>query len=754
MEPTTPAPVSPSVSHRTHPVAPTQPRPFTLATPDALASWVTESLRAHTHLLDALCAESEPRTLENTLRRYDDAIALLAATGSQLSLLNSTHPLQPMRDMAQAQLQNVSQVGVELALNQDVFRALSQVSLSGTDAATRHYLERTLLGYRLAGVDRDEATRNQLKALQDQATQLSLTFSRNVQESIGTVIITDVAELAGLPPDFIAGHPVQAEGEHAGSIVLTTNFPDYLPVMTFARSHSLRQRMLLAYQTRAYPQNVQVLADLLRLRHEIATLLGFSTWADLAMADQMMESSANLEGFLNELDRATLAGAQREYATLLAFAQKTAGDAGEPIPEAIDAASRGFWLEQFRRSHYAFDSQSVRPYFPYDRVQAGVLSLVEQIFHVRFAPVSDAETWHPSVTTWDVYDARGNSAGHQATSTQNATDSVTNSAPNSAPDSAPATGTPLGRFYLDMHPREGKDKWFSAAPLIPGIVGRQLPEAALICNFAGGSVGGTAAHGTALTGSPQQTNPGLLQHSDVSTFLHEFGHLMHAILGGHQAWAGLSGIATEGDFVEVPSQMLEEFIHDPALLARFAHHYQSGEPIPAPLVHSMNRAGAFGRADSIRTQLFYTTYSLDTHRLPPGQLAPDLGDSGKADKTLDALLQEDYRRFLPYTWVDGNRLYASFTHLIGYSSNYYTYMYDKVIALDFFAQFGHGDLLAEAVTTRYREQVLAPGGSRPGKELVRAFLGRDQSPAAFTAWLQQALEPQPDSPLQPTPATA
>lgn len=695
MDSTAPAPARPTPRSVAQHI-----RPWLMPDAESLATWVSDSLATHAGLLDALCAESAPRTLENTLRRYDDAVAVLAATGSQLSLLNSVHPVQAMRDMAQSQLQAVSQAGVALGLNREVYKALTAVGFSGTDAATAHYLDRTLLGYRLAGVDRDDATRDRLKSLQDQATLLSLTFSRNVQESIGTVLVSDPAELDGLPDDYLASHPVQADGEHAGSIVLTTNIPDYMPVMMFARSHSLRRRMLLAYQTRAYPQNVAVLADLLKLRHEIATLLGFSTWADLAMADQMMGSSANLQSFLDDLDSATLEGAQREYSSVLAFAQQAARAAGDRVPEAIDGASRGFWFEQYRRSHYDFDSQSVRPYFPYGRVQSGVLALVEQIFCVRFVEAPDAQTWHPSVTTWDVFDARE----------------------NALPD------TPLGRFYLDMHPREGKDKWFSAAPLIPGIHGAQLPEAALICNFPGASSGGS------LTGSAEEADPGLLQHSDVSTFLHEFGHLMHAILGGHQAWAGLSGIATEGDFVEVPSQMLEEFFHDPALLARFARHYQTDEPIPAALVESMNRAGAFGRADSIRTQLFYTCYSLDTHRLDPATL-----DAQQGADTLDGLLQQDYKRFLPYTWVEGNKLFASFTHLIGYSSNYYTYMYDKVIALDFFAQFDAADLLAEGVTTRYREQVLAAGGSRPGKDIVGAFLGRDQSPEAFTAWLQQAM---------------
>ncbi len=168
-------------------------------------------------------------------------------------------------------------------------------------------------------------------------------------------------------------------------------------------------------------------------------------------------------------------------------------------------------------------------------------------------------------------------------------------------------GRQIGLFYLDMHPREGKDKWFSAASLVPGIRGRQYPEAALICNFPGGKDG----------------DPGLMQYSDVVTYFHEFGHLMHAILGGDQAWAGISGIRTEWDFVEAPSQMLEEFFRDPKLLASFARHYETGEALPAETVQRMNRASAFGRADSIRTQLVYTSYSLDTHNIDPETLDLD-----------------------------------------------------------------------------------------------------------------------------------
>jgi thimet oligopeptidase len=654
----------------------TQTHPWTAAaplTPEAFATWVDDHIAAHQAAIARLLDVAGPRTLENSLEPYDEAVAELASTASLVGLLNSVYPDKAIRDKSQDLAQKISQVAVQLALNREVYDALAAIPLDNLDPATTHYIERTLLQYRLSGVDRDDATRQKLEQLQEKATIAGLTFSRNVQEGGNTVLVDDPSQLDGLPPDYLAAHQPATEGEHAGKIVLTTDFPDYIPVMTFAKSHDLRRRMMLAYNTRAYPQNREILLDLLHTRKEVANLLGFDTWADLATADQMMESAANMQAFLDELAEATREGAQREYAMILDFAQQQ-----QPGLTQIDAASRAYWVELYRRSAFAFDSQSVRPYFPYARAEKGVLATAEKLFRVTFRQIQNPDVWHPSVTAWEVLE--GNEV--------------------------------VGRFYLDMHPREGKDKWFSAHPLIPGVAGKQLPEAALICNFP----------------EPKDGNPALMQYSDVVTYFHEFGHLMHALLGGKQRWAGQSGIATEGDFVEVPSQLLEEFFRDPALLATFALHHETNEPIPAELVHRMNRAGAFGRADWVRTQIYYTTYSLETHRIPPAQLDPD------------QLLKDLYERFLPYQWIDGNKMYASFTHLIGYTSNYYTYLYDKVIALDFFHQFPADDLLNPATAHKYRTTVLEAGGSMPGKEIVQRFLGRKQSMKAFTDWVAEEFE--------------
>ena len=644
------------------------------ASAESLTAWVTARLAAHESALASLLAVKGGRTPQNSLTLYDAAIEQLSLAGAQAGILNSVAADKAVRDQAQMEAQRVAMAGAALSLNRKVYEALSAIKLDGVSPATKHYVERTLLSYRLAGVDKDQATRDRLQALHEKATRLSLEFSRNIQEGAKTIEAAP-EELEGLPADYIARHPAQKDRGGADRVTLTTDPPDMQPVMTFAASADLRGRMFLAYNTRAYPANRQILLELLTTRQAIASILGFRSWADLATADQMMKSAANAREFLARLDEASRDGADQEFKLVLEFARKR-----EPGLTEIDITSRGYWYEQFRREAFDFDSQSVRPYFPYKRVEAGVLQTAARLFKVEFRP-SNAPAWHEAVSVFEVFES----------------------------------GRMVGRFYLDMHPREGKDKWFSAAPVVTGVRGRVMPEAALICNFPEGD----------------ENDPGLLQYSDVVTFFHEFGHLMHAILGGQTEWIGLSGFATEGDFVEVPSQMLEEFFRDETLLQSFARHYETNEVLPTELIKSMKRAGSFGRADWVRAQLYYTTLSLDLHDQDPAGLDPDV------------VTRELYKQFQPWSWVEGNKMYASFGHLTSYSSNYYTYAFDKVIALDFFGQFDKKDLLGCDAGGRYRKTVLEQGGSKPGRELVRDFLGRDEEFSAFERWVNEEFELQP-----------
>jgi thimet oligopeptidase len=641
--------------------------------PAALETWVNQRLAAEKADLEKLLAVTGPRTVENTLRPFDDAQNELAIANNNAYLQYSLADAAPLRDKGQALLSTISSEATDLSLNQKVYNALAAVPLPTGDPAARHYLERTLLEYRLSGVDKDDATRAALRALQDKITALSLTFGRNVAD--GTLKVTATkADLDGLPADYVALHKPGPDGTYT----LTTEQPDVGPVLSFAKSADLRRKVYLAYNQRAYPANVQVLRDLLTARQQLATTLGYAHYADLATADQMIGTAANVEHLIDQVDQASRPVAAHEYAQLLAFAQKQ-----QPGLTSISQSDQSYWVEQYRRAQYAFDAQSVRPYFPYAEVQTGILKTAARLFHVSFKQVKDAQVWDRSVDSFDVFDAA--EAGQ---------------------------GKLLGRIYLDMHPRDGKDKWFSSAPVLPGIAGRQLPEGMLVCNFSGGAAG----------------DPGLMQYNEVVVFFHEFGHLMHHILGSQGPWSGQGGFSVEGDFVESPSQMLEEMFHDPAILQSFGKHYQTGEVLPASLIAKMNAASAYGRGRWLQGQLWATTYSLEVHNQAPAGL------------DFDALLKADDERFSPFTPVEGDRFYASFTHLTGYASNYYTYVLDKVIAIDFFAQFDKHNLLDGPTAMRYRRAVLEPGASKPAAQLVKDFLGRPQSMDALKSWMSEEFQ--------------
>jgi thimet oligopeptidase len=643
--------------------------------PAALQSWVNERLAAEKGDLNKLLAVTGPRTVENTLRPFDDAQNELAVASNNAFLLYSLADAAPMRDMGQKMSEVVSAANTDLALNQQVYHALAAVPLPADDPATRHYLEHTLLEYRLAGVDKDDATRKKIHALQDKIINLSLTFGRNIAD--GTLRITATkAELDGLPDDYIARHKPNADGTYT----LTTDSPDANPVLDFGANAALRLRMYQAYHGRAYPKNNEVLRELLITRQELATILGYTHYADLATADQMIGSAANAQKLIDEVNAVSHPAARREYEDLLAFAQKR-----QPDLKTITIADYRFWMEQYRRANLNFDAQSVRPYFSYSQVQAGILDTASRLFHVTFKPVKDSVVWDSSVDTFDVYDASTNS------------------------------NKLMGRIYLDMHPREGKDKWFSSSPVVPGIRGRQLPEGMLVCNFSGG-VGG---------------DPGLMQYDEVVTFFHEFGHLMHHLIGSQGEWAGQGGFNVEGDFVEAPSQMLEEMFHSPAILQSFGKDYKTGEAIPADLVVRMNAGSAYGRARWLQNQLLYSSFSLQVHNQPPANI------------DFDAVYQQDQKLFTDFMPVAGDHFSASFTHITNYASNYYTYVLDKVIAIDFFSQFDKSNLLEGPAAMRYRRSVLEPGATKPAADLVNDFLGRPQSITALEKWMNEEFQAKP-----------
>jgi thimet oligopeptidase len=642
--------------------------PFWSGNPDAESfSGIQEMRLSNAHkVLEELLSVTGQRTIENTLKPYDEILTYLDAANSQSSLIEQVHPDSSVRSMAEKMTQKISAFATDLSINRGVYEALRTLEELVVDQATGHYLTRTLRDFRLAGVDKDESTRKRIQELRDQLVEAGQEFARNIREDKRTVLARNAEELEGLPADFIARHRPNPDG----TFTLTIDHPDAMPVLSYAKSNDLRKRMYMEFNTRAYPKNLAVLDTLIAKRYELAVLLGFDHWADYVTADKMVGSGKNASNFIEKIAGASAARGTQDYQMLLERKRKDI-----PQTNHVDAWEAGYWSEVVRKSEFSFDAQSVRPYFPFSRVKLGVLDVTSRLFGVVFRKLDLAPVWHPSVECYEMF----------------------------------KDGTLAGRFYLDMHPRENKYNHAAEFAIRSGVAGRQIPEAALVCNFPGDTEG----------------DPGLMEHSDVVTLFHEFGHLLHHMLGGQQRWVGVSGIQTEWDFVEAPSQMLEEWAWDPVTLATFAQHFQTSEPIPADLVLRMKKAEEFGKGLQVRTQMSYARISLSYHDRSPHEV------------NTEALTKSIYERYRPFKFVEGTHFQCAFGHLTDYSAVYYTYMWSLVIAKDFFCQFDRSNLLASNSATRYRDSILVPGGSKPASQLVRDFLGRDFNFDAWQAWLNE-----------------
>lgn len=481
-------------------------------------------------------------------------------------------------------------------------------------------------------------------------------------QQFGRTIRDDVRTVR-VPPERLAGMPQDWLDAHPagddGLVTVTTDYPDAVPARMFVHDAEVRRAVTVAFLERGWPQNDPLLHEILDLRAELAALVGYPDWASYDAAVKMIGTGPAIPAFIDRIADAATAPMERDLELLLDRFRRDV-----PGATAIDTADSLYYEELVRRERHDVDARQVRAYFDFARVRQGLLDVTGRLFGLTYEAVPDAPVWHEDVTAYDV--AR--------------------------------EGTRIGRIYLDLLPREGKYKHAAQFTLADGLAGRQLAEGVLVCNF----------------------SRGLMEHDHVVTLFHEFGHLVHHVLAGGGQWTRFSGVATEWDFVEAPSQMLEEWAWDADVLRTFAVS-ASGEPIPTDLVARMRAADDFGKGYHARTQMFYAAMSYWFHTDRPADLTTAMRD-----------LQE---RYSPFPYIDGTHMFANFGHLSGYSSAYYTYMWSLVIAKDLFSAFDPEDLFESSVAARYRDRVLAPGGSCDAADLVSDFLGRPSTFDAYAAWL-------------------
>ena len=638
----------------------TELAPLTLPAADDYLDWVSSTSEASLDRARTLVAELKadpPASALATLQRWNEVVLAIGNAAARGELFSEVHPAAGGRDAAARAALAAQQLATELGLDTELYAIFAAVDPAGLDPEASRLLEKTLRDFRRSGVAADEPTRARVKEIRDRLTVLGQTFARTIREGTRSIKVRP-DQLEGLPADWIEAHPAGEDG----LVTVTTDYPDAIPFRTFARDADARRELVVAQLTIGYPDNVEVLREIFGLRAELATLLGYDTWPDFDAEVKMIGKGDAIGASIDKIADAALEPARRDVDILLARLRQDRPDATH-----VESSDSGYYAEVHRREELDVDAQQVRTYFDFGKVRAGLLDVTGRLFGLTYSP-ADVPVWHEAVRAYDVSRTDG--------------------------------GAPLGRIYLDLHPREGKFKHAAQFTLTNGVAGRQVPEGVLVCNFP----------------------TGLMEHDDVVTLFHEFGHLVHHLVGGQQAWAEFSGVATEWDFVEAPSQMLEEWAWDPSVLGSFATN-AAGEPIPADLVERMRAADDFGKGYFARTQMFYAALSYRLHLENPDDLVARTRE-----------LQEQYSLF-PY--MDGTCMPTSFGHLDGYGSGYYTYMWSLVIAKDMFSAFDRADLFAPEVATRYRDRVLAAGGTKDAADLVADFLERPYNFDAYAAWLAQ-----------------
>ncbi len=607
----------------------------------------------------------EKRTEENTLKPLNMLFVHLDRMLPMAELISNTHPKKSVRKAAEECEQRAKKYASELKLDREVYDAIKAVEEKGLDAYAARFRTHILRDYRRAGVDKDEKTRKKLSEIQQKMVKLGQDFARNIREDKKSIQVTK-KELAGLPDDFIKARTKDKETK----ITITTEYPDFFPVQAYAKDHKLRQRLYKLYLQRAYPVNEKVLKQILELRHEYATTLGFSDWADYNAEDKMVKNKKVISDFIDKVSGLAKPRMNADLKDILTRKKKDYRRA-----RSVQSWDRFYYVKKIQAERYGVKPDEVRAYFPFKSVKEGLMKISQELFGVRFKRVEDAEVWHPKVETYDIYEG----------------DKM------------------IARFYLDLHPREGKYGHAAEFPILSGVNNIQVPTAALVTNFP----------------DPDKSEHALTEHNQVTTFFHEFGHLMHQLLSGRKDWVTQSGINCEWDFVEVPSQLFEEWAWDQKVLARFAKHYETGDPIPEGLVEKMRKADEFGKGIHVMRQMFYAGLSLNYHNKDP--------------KNMD-LMKEMLavgKRYNPYPHIKETATFASFGHLSGYSSMYYTYMWSLVISKDLFKKFQEAGLMNKEVATAYKNTIIEPGGAVDAAKMVENFLGRPYSFAAFQKWLQK-----------------
>ena len=632
-----------------------------------IAEGISAAIAEAQGILDRVVDPATPSTFDDIMLPLDEISDVLSRANARYASMAHVHPDAEVRGAGMAAQQQLQSFGVDLTFRDDLYEAVRRFSATAEAIALEgenaRLLEFTLRDLRRAGHELDPDARAALKEKAQRLVELGIEFQRNIDED-DRALLVEPGDLEGMPRQYVES--LEPDGA-SGKLKVTMAYPHVIPFLENAVRRDLREQLSYLFNTRAVDENRPLLEEAIRLRDESARIFDLPSWAHYVLEERMAEEPERVSAFYDDLvpplqDQASL--------DLDAMSELLQADTGETTVQAWDWR---FYDSQQRKADYGVDHYEVAQYLPLDRVLEGMFELCQETFDLVIQELSDVNAWHPDVRLFSISDA--------------------------------ASGTLLSHFYLDLYPREGKFSHAAEFPMIPSRRARdgsyQNPVCAMVTNFT----------------KPTAETPSLLQHSELETLFHEFGHVLHQNLGRTEL-ARFSGTNVERDFVEAPSQIMQHWIWRSDILRRFARHHETGEPIPDELVEQLVAARQLNISI---TQLRQAQLGLLDARIHgPGPV-----------KDLDVLLRASSEiSMIPFQ--EGTFMPASFGHLLGgYDASYYGYMWSEVYGDDMFSRFEDEGVTSPDVGASYRREVLEKGGTLDAEEMLVNFLGREPDNSAF-----------------------
>ncbi len=647
-------------------------------TPEAIGATTRSALDAANQAIDQLSRQDLAKTtFDSTFAALDRIKSEVGRVSQRFLLLQNVHTEAPVRDAAGDAQVEVNNWAVGLEYREDVYRVLEGFAKRRTqlEPEQARLMEEVLRDYRRAGLALPAEERAEVERLRKELNEVQNEFQRNIAQAQAPLLFT-AEELAGVPESFLASPGVkQDDGRYQVMANITWHA---LAISENCRVSETRRRVALARGQLAKEANVPVLTRMVQLRTDLARRLGYATWADYQIEAQMAENGKTAVDFEEALVRGLDQKFAEEKEQLRRLKVAETGDNDAQV-ESWDV---NYYQTQLKSQRFAIDVEELRNYFPYGPTLEGMFRVYERIFGLTFAEVEAPDRWVDDLQLYYVTDTQ--------------------------------TGRPVGMFYLDMFPREGKYNHFACFPILNGGPlpdGRyELPLVSLVCNFP----------------PPSPEQPSLLKHDDVITLFHEFGHVMHALLG-RSRYDQLSSFNVPRDFVEAPSQMLENWVWDKAVLDTFAADYRDPtRKVPAETIAALEEARQATAATFYRRQLSFGLLDLALHTVRTDDPAPDVV----------ALTNEVLER-VSYPPIDDTAFAAYFGHLAGYDAGYYGYLWALAIATDLASVFEQapGGYLDEAVGRKLRDEIYAPAATRDASESIERFLGRKRSLVPFLRYV-------------------